>query len=254
MVFDRDSIAASGLQLPPGNNPTENIIQGLWIGSSLSVMEKLSIASFLQNGHEYHLYAYDEPLNVPAGTKIKDANEILPATAIFQYKDRPSFAGFSNYFRYKLLLERGGWWADMDVVCLREFDFPDDNVFASELNSGQEIVASCVIKAPRGSDLMLSACRVCQAKDPRELMWGETGPNLMTEMVRTHRLDKYQKPYYIFCPISDFEKILAPHIAIHPAAYAIHLWNENWRLANRDKDGRYHRHCIYERLKRKYLD
>ena len=43
-------------------------IQGLWIGTDLSIMERLSITSFLQQGHDYHLYVYDELPNVPAGT------------------------------------------------------------------------------------------------------------------------------------------------------------------------------------------
>ena len=84
------------------------IIQGLWIGTELSVMEQLSIASFLHSGHHYHLYVYDDLKHVPAGTVVRDASEILPSSSIFQYKNRPSYAGFSNFFRYKLLLERGG--------------------------------------------------------------------------------------------------------------------------------------------------
>src|SRR5207245_10747003 len=91
------------------------IIQGLWIGSELSVMEQLSIASFLRNGHEYHLYVYGEMKNVPRGCVIRDANEILPAERIFQYRQYPSYAGFANFFRYKLLLERADWCADTDV-------------------------------------------------------------------------------------------------------------------------------------------
>lgn len=79
------------------------IIQGLWIGPELSVMEQLSVSSFLLNGHEYHLYVYDEPKNIPVGTVIKDANEILPSSRIFQYKHYPTYAGFANFFRYKLL-------------------------------------------------------------------------------------------------------------------------------------------------------
>ena len=86
-------------------------------------MEQLSIASFLQNGHEYHLYVYDAVRNVPARAVIKDANEVLPASRIFQYKDQASYAGFANFFRYKLLLEHGGWWVDTDVICLKAFDF-----------------------------------------------------------------------------------------------------------------------------------
>jgi mannosyltransferase OCH1-like enzyme len=229
------------------------IIQGLWIGSRLSTMEQLSISSFLRHEHEYHLYAYNELANVPAGTVIKDANEILPASSIFQYKNRPSYAGFANYFRYKLLLERGGWWADADLVCLRPFDFPEEHVFSSELNVGHEIVNCGAIKAPKGSEGMAYACGVCQAKKPDQLVWGETGPRLVAEVVKKYRLDKYQKPYYIFCPISEWHKVLEPHVAIHPEAYAIHLWNEEWRLANQDKNGRYHRRCIYERLKATYL-
>src|SRR6185369_8610758 len=118
------------------------VIQGLWIGAELSVMEQLSVASFLQNGHEYQLYVYDEVQNVPAGAVIKNANEILPASRIFQYKHQASYAGFANFFRYKLLLERGGWWVDTDVVGLKPFDFADEYVFASENDVIREAISS----------------------------------------------------------------------------------------------------------------
>lgn len=81
-------------------------IQGLWIGPELSVMEQLSISSFLLNGHDYHLYVYDDVKNIPFGAVVMDANEILASSRIFQYKRSPSYAGFANSFRYKLLLER----------------------------------------------------------------------------------------------------------------------------------------------------
>jgi len=97
-------------------------IQGPWIGPELSLMEQLSISSFLQNGHDYHLYVYDEVKNIPAGTVIRNANEILPAAGMFQYKHRPSYAGFASHFRYKLLLERGGWWADHSTGRQQHYD------------------------------------------------------------------------------------------------------------------------------------
>lgn len=233
---------------------SNRIVQGLWIGNELSAMERLSINSFLQNGHDYHLYTYDELPNVPAGTVIKNANEILPASAIFQYRDRPSYAGFANFFRYKLLLERGGWWADMDSVCLRPFDFSEEYVFSSEINAGQQVANNGIIKAPAGSDAMAYACSVCQAKKPGKLVWGETGPRLMGEVVQKYRLDKYQRPYYTFCPISDWRKLIEPYIAaLHLDAYAVHLWNSLWQLEKQDKDATYHPACIYEQLKAKYL-
>jgi len=57
---------------PPVPSPggTNRIVQWLWVGSELSMMEQLSISSFLLNGHEYHLYVYGETRNVPLGTVI----------------------------------------------------------------------------------------------------------------------------------------------------------------------------------------
>src|SRR4051812_18573774 len=152
---------------------TNSIVQGLWIGPELSLMEQLSITSFLRNGHEYHLYVYDEVKNIPVGTAIMEADNILPPSRIFQYKDRPSYAGFANLFRYKLLLERGGWWADVDTICLRPFNFSSPFVFASEIKHGLEIVNNGVIKVPAGSKLMDHAVGVCEGKDPKRLIWGE---------------------------------------------------------------------------------
>jgi len=238
----------------PQLNSNNRIVQGLWIGSALSVMERLSISSFLKNGHDYHLYTYNDLPNVPAGTVMRDAREILPSSAIFQYKDRPSYAGFANFFRYKLLLERGGWWVDTDVVCLRPFDFPEEHVFSTEIMFARQEVTSGIIKAPAGSEAMARAWRVCQRKNPNKLVWGETGPKLMAEVVRECHLDRYQKPYYIFCPIVDWHKLIEPYVAALPeAAYAVHLWHSLWQLAKQDKEATYHPACIYEQLKAKYL-
>ena len=232
-------------------------IQGLWVGAALSVMEQLSIASFLNNGHEYHLYVYDELKNIPVGTVVKDANEILPSSRVFQYKQYPSYAGFSNFFRYKLLLERGGWWADTDTICLKEFDFKENYVFSSEVHKGLEVINSGIVKAPAGSEVMAYAWGVCQTKDPERLVWGETGPRLMAEAVRKYSLESYTKPHNVFCPIgySEWQTVLAPDVeaATHNNSYAIHLWNEKWRSAGQDKNAEYHPDCLYERLKRRYL-
>lgn len=51
------------------------VIQSLWIGGSLSVMEQLCITSFLKNGHPFHLYTYEDVKNIPDGTIVKDAED-----------------------------------------------------------------------------------------------------------------------------------------------------------------------------------
>lgn len=239
-------------------NDNNKVIQGLWIGAELSVMERVSLASFLASGHEYHLYVYDEVRRIPEGVVVKDAGEILPASSVFEYSEFKSYAGFSNFFRYKLLLERGGWWADADLVCLRPFDFQEEYVFSSELGrDGSEVVNAGVLKSPAGSEAMAFAWETCRAKDTAALVWGETGPRLVAETVRRFSLERCVQPYHVFCPVTlvEWEKMLEPRAAwaFDETTRAVHLWNEAWRRTGRDKNARYHPDCLYEQFKRRFL-
>ncbi len=106
------------------------IIQGLWIGDKLSPFEYASIKSWLNNGFEYHLYIYDCLENIPNGTTIKDANEILPRDTIKLYRE--CYSIFADVFRYKLLLDKGGIWADCDLYCIRNFNIDKQYCFLTE--------------------------------------------------------------------------------------------------------------------------
>lgn len=58
-------------------------IQSFWIGK-ISPLEIISIKSFIEKGHKYHLYLYDDKdFNLP-GVIIKDANEIIPQKFVFK--------------------------------------------------------------------------------------------------------------------------------------------------------------------------
>ena len=70
------------------------LIQTLWIGGELSVLEQLSLASFLKNGHGVHLYTYDGVTGAPAGTEIRDGREILWYGSDFQIQARRQLRGF----------------------------------------------------------------------------------------------------------------------------------------------------------------
>jgi Glycosyltransferase sugar-binding region containing DXD motif/Alpha 1,4-glycosyltransferase conserved region len=238
-------------------------IQSLWIGARLSTLERLSIQSFVDHGHQYHLYTYQELPDLPAGAMLRDANEIFPASEIFQYPDRKSYAAFANVFRYKLLFERGGVWADADVVCLRPFDLVDEYVFASEtiemrdMQGPRTLVTSCVIKAPPGSHATAVSLRMALARDRATLRWGEIGPRLVAQVVEMQGLERFVQPPTAFCPIPyrHWRQLIDPQPPALPAGcYAIHFWNEMWRLADQDRDGDYPESCLYERLKRRYLD
>lgn len=245
--------------VPPNHTPADpnKVIQGLWIGDELSVMEQLSISSFLLNGHHYHLYVYDDIRNVPMGTVLRDATEILPASRIFRYADSPTFAGFANFFRYKLLLERGGWWADCDIVCLRPLEFPGEHVFATEFAGTEDLAANCIIKAPIGSRAMAFAWDVCQSKRPDVLVWGEIGPALVRRAIAELSLEGGRLPSHVFCPLAywTWKRAVEPgsQALLNRRSFTVHLWHEMWRLERRDTNARYPPTSLYEHLKTRYL-
>jgi hypothetical protein len=238
-------------------SPSNAFVQGLWVGGELSAMEQICIRSFLANGHGVHLYTYGNVAGIPDGTVVLDGNAILPADQIFQYRNG-SFAGFSNFFRYRLLLDKGGWWVDLDTVCLRPFDFETPYVFSSEMADGEQLIDSAAIKSPPGSGFAANCWSQCATHDdPKALVWGETGPRLVGRAVREAGLQDYVQPAATFCPLSyrDWRRVLDPNdiLTFSGSTYAIHLWNELWRRNGIDKSAAHPEACFYEVLRRRYL-
>jgi hypothetical protein len=250
-------------------------VQSLWIGPPLSVMERLVIRSFLDHGHPFHLYTYGEVGNVPAGVIVRPAAEIMPVEEVYRCRrgyGRGSYAPFSDGFRYKLLFKRGGWWADLDAVCTRPLDFPDEHVLGYEREpDGRLHVAIGLIRAPAGSPLLRYCWQRCREIDRNRMGWGQTGPRLMAEAVRTVRVAVrilepaafYPVDYWrtwdlirpgpsgsVEKPLSDFRSL--GDFGSLPDAYSIHLWNSKWRHERLDRDAIYHPDSIYEQLKRRH--
>lgn len=267
-----------------------SIIQSLWIGKSLSVMEKLCIESFLQNGHPFHLYVYDEIKDVPKGAILKDANTIIPANKIFKYSDYASYAGFANQFRYKLLFEKGNYWVDTDIVCLKPFPSNLEYVFAEQrkrephfrnkgkikfVNESRKIVFNtrrfilnkipsktelkvnnCVIKAPLGSAIMEYCYQNSVSRESASLKWGETGPKLLSKAVLKFNFIPNISSADIFCPINywDWDSIIDDSFDnnILQNSHSVHLWNEMWRRAKVDKSDEFSEGSLYEQLLKLY--
>lgn len=247
---------------------TAPVIQSLWIGDALTAMEQLSIASFLQQGHPYHLYAYDEVRCVPPGAEMRDAAAVLPRNRIFKYREFDSYAGFSNLFRYALLLDRGGYWVDTDVVCLQPF--PGG---AADLVAGEKVrrrfyslkrrsaVASCVIRTTPGSALSAYCFRQADSRKPEEIGWGETGPRLLAAAVEKLGLRDCVARSEVFCPVNwwEWDRAIA---ATPPRGWeawttrgtcGVHLWNEIWRREGVDKNGSFPATSLYAQLQRRGL-
>ncbi|WP_313240651.1 glycosyltransferase [Sphingobacterium multivorum] len=241
--------------------PSNRIIQSLWIGDKLSNLERLCILSHLKNGHEFHLYTYSNVKDLPIGTVSKDANEIISESHIFMDSSN-SVASFSDLFRYKLLFDKGGWWVDMDIICLKYYDFDDEYCFATENGSMVDHkigVNNCVIKSPAKAEYLKEILEIVYAelKVKNNIKWGRFGPELITQILKTYDSKEYIKSVGTFCPINWYElDSIFDDCNYTPDenVYAIHLWGHLWNSKKFDKNGNFHINSIYEKLKRKYRD
>src|SRR4051812_37214979 len=92
-----------------------------WHGRELSPLHWACLKSFPDRGHRLRVFAYGA-VDLPPGVEQEDARQVMPESELFEFSE--SFSAFSNVFRYKLLLEQGGWWTDTDVFCQSE-EIPD---------------------------------------------------------------------------------------------------------------------------------
>lgn len=104
-------------------------VNAFFYGNKLSLMEKLTIYSFLSNNYKFKLFSYDKSFcDIQHNNfELINANEILEQKHFFTYKgngDCPanSVGGFSDIFRFKILQQLDGWYVDMDVTCLKNFE------------------------------------------------------------------------------------------------------------------------------------
>jgi len=242
------------------NIAPSDVIQSLWIGSELSNNEILCLESFIFHGHIFHLYTYDSITNIPSGVVVKDASEIISKNLIFKDSLR-SLGSFADWFRLKLLDRKGGWWVDMDMICLNPFKVEMEYCFSSErqYNMGLTDISNSCIKAPAGSPLLGELIDIVEERvfSSKQILWGELGVSLFRQMFKTNAdLQKFIVAPEVFCPINYFdisELICKPSSQFLSHSSAIHLWNEIWRRGNLNKNAIYHPDSLYEMLKRKYL-
>lgn len=142
------------------------------------------------------LYSY-EAIMVPQGVGLRKADKIVSKDRLFMALD--SYSPFSNLFRYELLLQKGGWWVDADVLCLRRPDpCQPSEIYAWEdaryINCGQ-------IRLKKGSIIAESAVRKLSRIDFSKIDWGETGPRLTTEVIKELELHHLAAERQVFYPI-----------------------------------------------------
>ena len=184
-------------------------VQSLWVGNRLSRMEHYSIKSFLKLGYNFVLYTYEPVANVPKGTTIKNGNIIIPKKEIFTLKE--TFLPFADIFRYKMLYLNGGYWVDLDMIALKQFDFKEPYIFSSERtiqkgayrNRHSKFVSNIgVLKAPQGSPFYKELYERCMEienkkknKDKLRYM------RVLRDMISEYGYERYVKDPSLFCQL-----------------------------------------------------
>jgi glycosyltransferase involved in cell wall biosynthesis len=219
----------------PKLHRSNRIVHGMWVGPTLSRLELLTLRSFTQAGHEFHLWLYqklDQPL--PTHVVPRDAREILSEQAIFQnrYADGGSGVGqgsvgaFSDLFRYKLLYEEGGIWVDMDVTCLRPFEIETEYLFRSH----QIGAVGNIMKCPKNSPVMRDAYEAAAEVINPQSTWMAAN-QILNQQITKHKLTHLIRDD--FCNPDDWRNAVAPMVwefrQPHRAWHAIHWLNEYWR-------------------------
>jgi hypothetical protein len=214
-----------------------------WHGGELPPHCWICLKSFIDHGHGLTLYCYHD-IEVPAGVQVGDAEEVLPKTSIFYYENGPgagSISAFSNIFRYKLLADKGGWWVDVDVLCMSDGLPQQDIVFGWE---SEQALGTAVLKLPLGhslsAQLFRSATEIVTTRGS-ELEWGEIGPRLFLKLVSESGLLPLASPISVFYPIGwpEAHLMLLPEhrdTLLERASKStfLHLWNEMFRRGNFD--------------------
>jgi hypothetical protein len=217
---------------PPSHRRDE--ARAFWTGPQLSRYEELSLLSFVATGARVLLYSNDMTLRVPEGVELVDVNELLPRqTQSFSYEDGDQcLTPHSDLFRYVAVERFGGWYFDLDVICMRK-ELPREKVYLAR--EAPHLVNAAVMKLPAQAPVLTAA--IAEARR----LWPEAGrmtigPELMTRLIGEYSLDHLIRPRACAYEIG-YDEILS---LFDPDAKDeldervadsdfVHLWNEIWR-------------------------
>jgi hypothetical protein len=238
-------------------------------------LEWVCMASFLRHGAEFHLFTDDLERKVPDGVVLRDSRTLIGRNPV-RYSERSgkkgSLAMAADIARMKWLRDNGGWWVDMDVVCLKSFAPIDegtkigwqrDPIDASDAGEANVAVMRITGKSPLARILYRRAMwpwfgspweswreRLRNfwelkgtIKDRGDVPWGwSAGPAALTAVLNHLGMRSSVLPSTAFYPIAypDWRQILelTPQqlAELGRNSYALHVWAEMFRGSGVDTD------------------
>ena len=217
-----------------------------WAKGAASELEYLCMKSFVDKGYQLLVWSYDDAINLPPGAALRDANAVISESKLFLNR-QGSYAGFSDFFRYKVLNRFGGLYADTDVIAVRPADDLPRHQFLVTEHCRQKTFKSYingnVIYNPSPSkgnviDLALAYTRRFPKDD---IEWSEIGPALLSAIVNIYPRHGFMiQPPSFANPIPWWDcpqKLLDDDSgSFKEPCFFFHCYNETWRRAGLDKN------------------
>ncbi len=192
-------------------------VNGFWIGE-LGEIQYECINSWEKNGYEFKLW------------NEKDYHEIVDSDEYFTYQHGHSKGtpiAFSNLFRSELLYQRGGLYVDLDMLCLKPYEFNRRFVFSEQIDSGWDYhVATCIIYSESSGEQIFKDWANRIRKIGENSTHGDLGPNLITPLVEQYGYEDYVLPKKYFCSVDwqSYEDVFT----YDGDSYGIHLFTSLW--------------------------
>ncbi|MEO0357722.1 MAG: hypothetical protein AAF386_05415, partial [Pseudomonadota bacterium] len=229
-----------------------NSVASLWLGPKPSFLERLTVQSYLDAGHEFILYSDLPAADLPQGVDLRHPHDVAPEVPLpGTGSERHQLAVYSDIFRLRMLQHGIGPWVDMDAYCLRPFDFSDPHIFGY---SERGMVLNGVVGLPKNSPVLRYLLEQMTSRNPipawlnakqmghvqawrqsgrdwtiYDFAWGISGPRaLHAALERFDLLDKAQK-WTVFYPslYDHFSALFLPGPRIdaleHPDTRSIHF-------------------------------
>jgi hypothetical protein len=184
----------------------------------LPALAQLSLESFVKNsGCRVKLWSYQRFVSAQGvGTPTADAESVLPFADFKKHLSKNHIAHVCDYLRYLLVLKHGGWWADMDCVCIRRL--PDARyAFATQpgmayragarFRQFQDVAlgrfSNAVFRCPQGALLMTELIGYMQAALKKGITDWDSVMFAHAGFVRALALEAYVAPPVQFGPFAN---------------------------------------------------
>jgi hypothetical protein len=162
-------------------------VRGFWHGDPLNALHWACLRSFRKNHHQFELFVYED-LEVPNGVQLRDANEVVPKENLFflenSHSSKKDVAPFTDYFRLKFLNDFGGWWCDIDTICLSA-NFPaGERVWARQAPDYRpDSISNGQLYFKKGDWVVRKLFAACEEAMPNTKRRESLGPELISSVI-----------------------------------------------------------------------